>query len=634
MRIYNVNNFGHGLLTRIEPQSIPDGSAADSLNFVFKADKLELRRGSLLLGTTVDGAGKVTGLGVGTLSNGTQLLYKTYAQKVLYYDTTTSDWIEIGIDMLPAAASGEDVSFAAYTNLAGSQMLLSSPNSSIYKIMNANPGSITDLLSTTYRGYLKIGQGRSFLWNQQGSTGGKDKTSVYGSYIDKDELSDYTQIAGEAIGVLGSLTYSGTLAFKAAGPKRTCFFVTFADTAETFTDNYDGTLSGTLGGTGTINYTTGVYSITFASAAAGAVTATYYWEDSTSTGVADFSKSTPRTAGQGFVMPQPDAGGNLQGIAEYQDSQYCIHRFGTNKLTLGQTDTSATNLPFRKKVGIPNWRAYCETGDGVYYVDDVDEADPHIRLLTLNVVSTEVVPVSVSEALDLSNYRFDHAAMAEWGNFVLVACRTSDSAANNRVLAYDRIIKNWAIHDWWVSCFAVYNGTLVGGSSVTNDAFTLFSGSDDDDSTISGHWIGGISLLAIMSGRSKRAYPIPSLKKVKRMVVQGEIGPSQHVEVHLSLDNGQFVLVGQIDGDGTYVDKTQSVDVGAVTVGRIEVGGGGEQGEIPAYNYIHELSLGLAKFRTIQLKLQPTGLGYFSVAGITWKDIRIKEMRLASKYRA
>lgn len=621
-----IKNFIKGLITRIEPESIPDGSASNSLNWTTDPDRIALRRGQRRLGSDA-GTGKVTGLAVATTNAGTERLYRTRGRKVEYYDLSSTDWTEIGTDTLPAAASGEEVSFAPYTNLAGAALYLSSPNSSIYKIMLANPTSITDLLSTTFRGYLKASLGRMFLWNQKGSTGGQDKTSVYGSYIDKDELTDYTQIANENCasgnGVLK--TFTGTLAFKAANSKRTCFFVTFTDSVETFTDNYDGTLTGTAGGTGTINYTTGEYSITFAVAplnAANNVKATYYWEDSTSQGPADFTKSTPRTAGQGFVFLQTDGGGDLLGIADYRDTQYCLHRRKTWALNITNTDTNATNLPSFPKVGIPNWRAWTETGQGIYYVDDIDESDPHIRLLTLNAIGTEVEPQSISEAIDLTNYRFDQSVVYEWGDLILVACRTSDSSVNNRVLAYNKVQKSWEIHDYRVSCFATYNGTLVAGDTATNNVYELFSGVDDDDSEIPNYWIGNIS-----------DFKTPNLKKVKRLVLQGTIGPDQELDVYLSPDRGAFVKVGTIQGSGSYVDRTANVSVGATTLGRKEVGGGGLDGQIPAYNFECAFPVALGKFETLQIKFQATKVGWASVSLIEFRDIRTKERRLPTKYR-
>ena len=85
---------------------------------------------------------------------------------------------------------------------------------------------------------------------------------MYLSYIDKSTYTDYTAVTAEAIGALGSTKYSGTLAAKAA--KRTVFPVVIKEAGgETLIDNGDGTLTGNQGSTGTINYSTGAYSVTF-----------------------------------------------------------------------------------------------------------------------------------------------------------------------------------------------------------------------------------------------------------------------------------------------------------------------------------------------------------------------------------
>jgi hypothetical protein len=60
----------------------------------------------------------------------------------------------------------------------------------------------------------------------------------------------------------GGNTYTGTLTLH---PIIQGSFGPFSN-VETFTDNGDGTLTGSMGGTGTINYTTGVWSVTFAAA--------------------------------------------------------------------------------------------------------------------------------------------------------------------------------------------------------------------------------------------------------------------------------------------------------------------------------------------------------------------------------
>jgi hypothetical protein len=112
------------------------------------------------------------------------------------------------------------------------------------------------------------------MWSPQ------DPATLYGSYIDDQNVGDqYTAVTTEAIAGSGA-TRTGTLAFKAGGAKRTCFNVSFTDGVETFGDNFDGTLTGSAGGTGTINYATGAYAITF-NASATTVTSDYFWENAT-----------------------------------------------------------------------------------------------------------------------------------------------------------------------------------------------------------------------------------------------------------------------------------------------------------------------------------------------------------------
>ncbi len=608
MRVKTVANFLRGLITSIEDYSIPDGAASNILNWIYRGDKIELRKGYKVLGTQLSGTGAVTGLHVMVKANGEHVLTRKRGRKLEYYDTTTSDWIENGTNLFPAAAEDDEASFDTYASLAGNQSFVLTPNSGPFKIMSANPGSSTDLTDSAknFQGYMKIKQNRMFLWGRN-----KDKTGIYGSYID---AAAYTTVSAEALASVAS----GTLAFKAAGAVRTCFAVQITVTAsgEVFTDNYSGILTGSLGNTGTINYTTGAFTTT----ASGAGTADYQWENSNNTGITDFSKSAPRTAGQGFVFRQDDGGGDVMRVLTYSDVEYCMHRVKTWELTLTATDTNATNLIFRDHVGIPNWRAAVETGDGVYYVDDLDQADPKFRLLTLQQDSTAVIPVPVSDQLNLKDYRFDQAAAIEWGDYILFACRHKDSTNNNAVFAYNKRLQLWEKYDYFVSCFAIYNGALVAGESISQNVVELFSGFDDNTSTIPNFWEGNLSKLEL-----------EELKRVKRFWVQGEISADQTLNIYLSFDRSPFVLVGSQSGSDSNVDPAPRTVIGSDAVGQSTLGG---QTSTNVYNYIKEIKLQQGKFREVKVRYEATGLGYASVSAHTFKDILTYPIKLPARYRA
>jgi hypothetical protein len=611
----DINQFPYGLMDTVDAQTIPQGASSKSKNFISYGDRIELRKGYDILGADA-GIGKVTGLHTAIKADGSEIVFRKIGRKLEYYNPTTDLWVEVGSDLFPVAALSDECFFANYNSLAGVQLFFSSPNSGLYKIMVANPDSYTDLTnaSKNFKGYIKIKYNRMLLWGRN-----EDPTGKYGSYID---TQTFTTVSAEALGSVAS----GTLAFKAGDAHRTCFGVsiTITGTGEVYTDDYNGLLTGSLGGTGTINYTTGAFTTT----GSGAGTATYQWEDSTNTGIADFTKSSPRTAGQGFVFRQDD-GGALKTAATYGDTEYDFHEKNTYELTLTNTDTGATNLPYRERVGVSSIRGACATGDGVFFVDDLDKADPQFRLLTLEKISSLVIPRSVSKrktkegivlGVNLEAYYFDKAAVFEFADFILFSCRTKNSTENDTTFIFNR--KNGSIDktDYYANCFALYNGGLIVGDSLSGNVYQAFSGYDDDDSLIDNYWEGDLSQLQV-----------DELKKVKKFIPRGYIQPDQTYDIYLSLDNGGYTYIGTIKGSGTYVDKGQAVTIGSLTIGTAIVGGGspGDQ----AYYYEHPFPLHLDKFNRIKVRFVATGLGFVSINGYQWFDIRKFGNKTTKKYR-
>ena len=621
---YKVEIFNKGIINRIEEESIPKGAAEDSLNWLTLGDHIELRRGQQLLGNDTTGAGRITGLKVGARFDGTEIPLRSRGRKVEYYDVDADTWTEVSTtNVLPADADEEDVAIDVYHSLAGAMFYLSSPNSSIYKIPIANPGSIVDQSSTTHKGYIRIKQSRMFLWNRKDDAGGSDKNGLYGSYIDKDELSDFTFVSAEAIGASGSTNYTGTLAFKAAGAKRTCMYTSFTATVaagtEIFRDDRNGVLTSNFGGTGTINYATGAYDITFSDTTTGSVTSDYYWEDATSAGIVDFTKSTPRTAGQGFVFRQDDGGAELQNVGSMGDAEFCMHTRKTWKLTLTADDTGATNLIYRDKVGIPYFRALAETGAGVYYVDSSDQSEAFVRLLEFNQFNTEIIPRSISDNLDLSDFDFSKAVIREWGVYILVCCQSSGGTVNDTVFAYHKIWKSWDRLDFRCSTLEEYGGALIGGDSASNNVFTLFSALTDEESEIPNFWISG-----------KTDLDVEGQKVANRFLIAGLIDVDQSMRISLAYDDGDFVEVGTIEGDGSYVSVGQQVTIGPSTLGSKEIGGGGSG--ITASPYRREFRINTDKFEQVRVKFEALGVGFVSVSEYHFKDVRFKGRAISPQF--
>jgi hypothetical protein len=708
---YIVKSFQDGVFTRLEKESIPKGAASDALNWLTFGDHTELRRGQNALGNAISGVGKITGLIIAKRFDGVEVPIRTRGVKYEIYDVDTNTWVESTYtDIMPLAASGEDVSFSQYHSLAGAMVYGTSANSGAYKIMLANPRDVLDQAITDHRGKTRIKNGRSYLWDRKDTNNGSDKTGLYGSWIDKDELSDYTEVTGEAAGTGNGVltTFTGTLTMQKSnktftvtaatdvfasvahgfnngdplkfsstttlpaplvagkvyyvinkntddyqvaeirngtpvdltdtgtgthtatfGVTRTVMYPRFTDGKEQFQDDRDGNLIGSKGGTGTINYATGAFSITFNTAVANlqAITATYYWEDATSEGVLDYSKSAPRAPGEGFVLRQDDGGAEFQNLATFAGKEYCLHTFKTWALTLATDDANAAQEIYRNRVGIPYWRAMAETGEGIYYVDDSDAINPFINLLQYGYGGQNVVPKEISKNIDLSVYEFDNAEVKEWGLYIVISCRTKNSTVNNRMLFYHRLWNSWDITDYRNVVSGEYAGGLVGGDSGSDNVFSLFDSFSDEDTLIPNYWNDG-----------ERNLDVEGSKRVHRFVIKGLISISQILKIRFAFDNGTFVELGQIRGDGAadaygiggYVDLGSEITIGSRMFGSQLVGG---EGSITASPYAREITINSPKFENVILQIEATEIGYVSMSEYQYKDIRYKGRKLPVQYR-
>jgi hypothetical protein len=624
MRIpdYTVSRF-LGTNTVVKDQkTLKPGVATSSKNWITAktGDHIELRRGSALLGATrVAGAGRITGLGVGIRYDGVQVPFWSRGRKFEYYDAATDDRIEIGSNVLPVTADGEDCWFAPYQNLAGSFMFAGSPNSGTYKIPVANPGSARDQAVNNHRfGTLRFGLGRAFAGRRNGTVAGnKDDTGVYLSDIDKALLSSYTQVTAEALGVLGGTSYSGTLAASGTAGRTVMYVAIKEASGETLIDDRNGNLVGDQSSTGTINYATGAYSVTFNHTTTGNVTADYYWELSTADGALDFDTSS-LGAGKAKIFRQDDGGGRLMAIHTFQDVHYCLHELRTWALTTTIDDTEATNLPYRN-IGIPYPLAAKETPDGILLLDTANPNEPKVRRLEIgrNTDNLTIVPTSISDALDLSIYDPSRAVTFRWGDYEILCVGeyVNGTAAGHNSVMFVRNVGSgaWDMLDYRVSCLGVFNGGLIAGDAISNNVYVLFSGFDDDESPIDNHWQDGQLNLGT-----------DNLKVAHHMRITGHIQRDQDIAVFITLDDGTPVWVFTIEGDASYVDHGINVTIGSSTIGSNVIGDGGSE---TAHPFDVTFPIHTDRFQYIKTGFQALGIGHAAINSWTYRDIRDKGRR-------
>jgi len=610
-RIKKVQVFDKGLVTELGDQSIPSGAASDSNNFLHLGDRLELMRGQFRLGDAGSVSGHCFTTVKGIAVDGTEVLFKKIGTKIRHYDPDTELW-EDALTGLP----DEDLTIVPYRTPAGSFLWASSPNSGLYRVNLANPLSWVNFYDAAknFKGYITIQDNRMFLWGNKGA-----ETVIYLSYIDDD--FPYTAIANENIGTGNgvAVTFTGSLAQDYIVGRS---INNITDGVETFTDDGMGVLTGSAGGTGTINYTTGAFSVTFNAAPAGAaaITIDYQYEIPATHSLADFTYSATRTAGQGDFIPQYQGSEVIRDVKPYDGKFYCLHDRNIWLLDLTDDDTGALNKIYRDAIGAASLRSSIATGDGIYFIDDSDATNKRIRRLSYDELGAQIIPKSISDQLDLDDFVFDESCGRQVGDFLIWSCKSSsDVSYNDTVLVYNRQWKLWDKGDGLFNDFEIYDGKLYGASSVSDDVFEFFSGFDDDGSPIFGSWTAGDDILET-----------EELKKVKKLLVEGDMATSQEIIVEASYDGGPFVEVGRIAGDSEYVDLSAGTEYGVALYGE-DLLGSGEH--ITAYHYMRLFRLENAKFYRARVRFRTEEIGYLNIRSYRWDDIRIKRLRAPAKFR-
>lgn len=600
--------FTQGTHNLFPDEIIPKGAASASLNWLTKDGSIELVRGRQSVGG--DGAaGKNYGEHTAYTVAGVAVHYRKVDTKVQYLNGST--WTDV-ITGLTAS----DVTFSNYQSLAGAFVYIFSPDDGIHKINIANPGSYADVTdeAINFKGYGLIDKGRTILWGVK-----KDPTGLYGSHIDGQDSNVYTTVSNENLGASGSTNYTGTLAFKAGGSTRTCFGLEITDGTETFTDNFDGTLTGDMGGTGTINYMTGAYDITFAATTGGNVEADYQWENSNSNGVTDFTKSATRLAGEGFVLRQDQGGDRIQVVIPLDGSYFSMKATSCYQLTLDAEDTAPDNQLIRTDIGVASLRSAAGTSRGIIFMNTANPTEPELHILKRNPTGDNFDNAPLFPHFKFRDFLYDDALVYPWDDYVLISCKY-DSNENNRLLFCNIPNKTVDTTYYGIRAATKAGGYLYGGDPVSQTTYELLTGFDDNSIQITNYW-----------DSSGETYETDRLKKVKRLRVKGLIDANQVLEVYIQLDNGDYVLVGTIRGDGDYVDYTSSYAIGTTEIGTATVGG---DDEVTVYGFHAELKLRLTKFKQRNIRFVATGFGYVSVFEIMDRDIWLYENKLPKKYRS
>ncbi len=619
MADHEIKKYASGVHNREDNEDTPKDSAKDALNWLTIDGRIELARGKVTVGAEGP-AGACPAIHVGYKANGTGILWRKVATAIQYLNGT--NWIDVVTGLNP----NDIYVFTNYSSLTGAWTFAGGPGG-LFKFANANPTSYIQLYTTTdfFCGYPLIDKARMYLWGIA-----KDTTALYRSFIDvQRDGTSFTQVANEnaASGNGSQTAFSGVLLFKSGQPKRNCGLVTIKCTdggGEIFTDDKNGNLKGSAGGVGAINYITGAWSVTFVtvpSASANNIQATYVWENSTVKGVADFTYSASRLAGEGDVIRQDEGGDAIQQLVIGIDGNYySLKKQSAYQHKYTDDDKTFNNQVVRRNIGVLTRKSSVTTGRGVVFINTANPDRPQLTVLEKNplgddILATELIPHFAWEKFDYSD-----AVMETYGQFIVLSCRAQSSIVNDRTLVID-IVKNTVdMTNYGMKALIKDSGVLYGGSPHTQTVYKILNGFDDDGYVIQNNW-----------DSKYETYGVRRLKKYRRLRYRGEIDPAQYVEVYADFDGGGYALIGTIRGDGTYVNRTSPSSVGTTMIGDSAVGG---DGATQVYPYELQIkAMKIPKFRRRSIRFIAKGIGYVSVMeSVDW-DILTYEDKLPKVYR-
>ena len=600
-----INIYGNGTVNSVDDTLIDDGAASKSSNFLTRLDRIELIPGRRLIGAEETSNEGVLGLGKIMNVDGTETMFRKIGTKLQYFNNTTQLWVDSKTGLL----ADEPLYFSNSFTPAGRQVWACGQDG-LFKIYPSAPTDVIDLTDATknYKGQISIDRSRMTCWDMK-----EDPTGLRFSKIDSD--SNYTVVTAEAITDtdVAKKHYTGTLANDQG------FGYAFKDgTAQTLTDDKNGNLIGD--GTGTINYATGAYVLDFTANTGTPVTCDYLHEDPLDGGLADFTYSATRLAGEGNVLRQDSVGARSMVVLNFNDTHYTLQDKGSWWVKISTDDMTWDNQVYRSNIGCPSPRAAVVTADGMIFVDTFDPEEPKLRLLSFNQLGDKIVPTSLSDNFKMEDYQFDEdTAMFKKGDWVMIFCKKDNSPNNNVTIIYNIAQKSFDVCDYTGQMGVNFNSEVLVGDSMSSNVYELFTGFDDLDYDIIAEWMG-----------KKANLKTDYLKKFKRFRITGFIDISQSFEIYLSFDNDPYILIGSLEGTGAYVDKEDSGLVGGEMIGEDVLGLIASSNP----NYFEtEIKVRTPKFKRIKVKFVPTGIGYLAILEQKFSDIRIKSSKLPKKYK-
>lgn len=391
---------------------------------------------------------------------------------------------------------------------------------------------------------------------------------------------------------------------------------------ELFEDDGNGNLKSTLGSTGTVNYASGAFTINTQIAVPNGLNI----DSINFSGIPGVITFAPGSWTQ--------FGGVMQVPKWYDGQLYCFHTINTWVLNLEYGSSTSPNpgvgtqQMYRQNLGIPYFRAAYEKGEGILFLDDTLQNNPHLRILQFTDITSAVIPDDLSADMDFSGYDPSNCVVSNAGEINFLSLKSINNGVarsyNDTTFLRNTISGFWDKTDFRIAVMDIYNGAIVAGDTISQNIFQLFTGVDDDGAPINAYWTSGQMNLGFMG-----------LKQFNLFHIDGFIGPNQVLNIYAQWDTGNYVLIGSVYGNGKYVDQNNSISIGQGIGGTQPIGGTGN-GQVIGYYFTQDIPIWTPLFQYVSIKFVPSvnlqtnkpAFGALQInANFGFRDCRIKSVK-------
>lgn len=121
------------------------------------------------------------------------------------------------------------------------------------------------------------------------------------------------------------------------------------------------------------------------------------------------------------------------------------------------------------------WRSATPTGTGIIFMDTANVEKPQLTILQPNAIGDQLIPYTLAQQFDFSDYDWSECAMSTYGEFIVFSGKTQGADSNDRVFLYNFRRKTVDILSYSAQTLVSNEGILYIGDTTTENVYEILT---------------------------------------------------------------------------------------------------------------------------------------------------------------